>query len=151
MRNVPFQYNVCVAVCSVHVHGMCVILFSFSFFLNAYSTVDIYVLLAAVRRNCISVNCRGSFETEKKRKKSWSKWEVFKKMLNEDISGHLPLKIAIIPAVMVTLFIFFMELIVRDSVWNVTPVLIKGSKRRCADFRFNNYTKYYVVCSITGM
>lgn len=45
MRNIPFslQYTMCVPVCSVHVHGMCV--FFFFFFPNAYSTVYIYVLL----------------------------------------------------------------------------------------------------------
>lgn len=36
-------------------------------------------------------------------------------MLNEDISGRLPLKIAIIAAVMVTLFILFMDFTVRDE------------------------------------
>lgn len=53
--------------------------------LNAYNAVNIYV--AAVRRNYISVNCRGLFETNKKVIKN-----VFMKMLNEDISGYLPIK-----------------------------------------------------------
>lgn len=95
----------CIQVCSVHVHGVCVCVhahFIFSFVSPiAYSTVDIYVLNTTVRRIWISVNCRGLFCLLEQKK---AKWEVFIKMFNYDISGHLPLKIDANPTVTFSFF-----------------------------------------------
>lgn len=89
-----FQYTMCVlcmfmaCVCSFLIFSYCI---QYCWYLCT---------LAAVRRNCTSVNRRGLFVClkPKKKRKNWAKWEVFMKMLNEDISGRLPLKTDVISA-----------------------------------------------------
>lgn len=76
-----FQYTMCIRVCSVHVLGMCVRVCAYmcSFFFPYCIQYCWYLCtLAAVRRNCISVNCRGLFVWNQKKSKMRSFYENVK-------------------------------------------------------------------------
>lgn len=99
-----FQYSACVAVCSVHVHGMCVPPPPSLFFLM-HTVLLIFMYFSRCEEKLYFSELQRFVCLKQEKKRRRSKWDVFMKMLNEDISGHLPLKTDAVHAVMVTWFV----------------------------------------------